>query len=50
MNKKHWNQINLSVELQDDLIQRLIRHSYAEVVRKIPNKLKHPHEEVLTVQ
>lgn len=50
MNKKHWNQINLSGELQDDLIQRLIRHSYAEVVRKIPNKLKHPHEEVLTVQ
>ena len=37
MNKKHWNQINLSGELQDDLIQRLIRHSYAEVVRKIPN-------------
>lgn len=50
MNKKHWNQINLSGELQDDLIQRLIRHSYAEVVRKIPNKLKRPHEEVLTVQ
>ena len=37
MNKKHWNQINLSGELQDDLIQRLIRHSYAEVVRKILN-------------
>ena len=37
MNKKHWNQINLSGGLQDDLIQRLIRHSYAEVVRKIPN-------------
>ena len=37
MNKKHWNQINLSGGLQDDLIQELIRHSYAEVVRKIPN-------------
>ena len=50
MNKKHWNQINLSGGLQDDLIQELIRHSYAEVVRKIPNKLKQTHEEVLTVQ
>ena len=37
MNKKHWNQINLSGGLQDDLIQELIRHSYAEVVRKIRN-------------
>lgn len=37
MNKKHWNQIILSGGLQDDLIQKLIRHSYAEVVRKIRN-------------
>ena len=37
MNKKHWNQINLSGGLQDDLIQELVRHSYAEVVRKIRN-------------
>ena len=50
MNKKHWNQISLSGELQDGLIQRLIRHSYAEVVKKMPNKLKQSHMEMLTVQ
>ena len=50
MNKKHWNQISLSGELQDGLIQRLIRHSYAEVVKKMPNKLKQSHIEVLAVQ
>lgn len=50
MNKKHWNQISLSGELQDGLIQRLIRHSYAEVVKKMPNKLKQSHMEVLAVQ
>ena len=50
MNKKHWNQVSLSGELQDGLIQRLIRHSYAEVVKKMPNKLKQSHMEVLTVQ
>ena len=50
MNKKHWNQISLSGELQDGLIQRLIRHSYAEVVKKMPNKLKQNHMEVLAVQ
>ena len=50
MNKKHWNQVSLSGGLQDGLIQRLIRHSYAEVVKKMPNKLKQSHMEVLTVQ
>ena len=50
MNKKHWNQISLSGELQDGLIQRLIRHSYAEVVKKMPNKLKQSHMVVLAVQ
>ena len=50
MNKKHWNQISLSGELQDGLVQKLIRHSYAEVVKKMPNKLKQSHMEMLTVQ
>ena len=50
MNKKHWNQISLSGELQDGLVQKLICHSYAEVVKKMPNKLKQSHMEVLTVQ
>ncbi len=50
MNKKHWNQVSLSGELQDGLVQKLIRHSYAEVVKKMPNKLKQSHMEMLTVQ
>ena len=50
MNKKHWNQISLSGELQDGLVQKLICHSYAEVVKKMPNKLKQSHMEMLTVQ
>lgn len=40
MNKKHWNQINLFGVLPDELIQRLIRHSYSEVVKKLPRKLR----------
>ena len=50
MNKKHWNQVSLSGGLQDRLIQGLIRHSYAEVVKKMPNRLKQCHTEVLAVQ
>lgn len=40
MNKKHWNQINLLGVLPDELIQHLIRHSYSEVVKKLPRKLR----------
>lgn len=40
MNKKHWNQINLYGVLPDELIQQLIRHSYDEVVKKLPRKMR----------
>lgn len=40
MNKKHWNQINLYGVLPDELIQHLIRHSYSEVVKKLPKKIR----------
>ncbi len=40
MNKKHWNQLNLYGSLTDELIKSLIRHSYNEVVRKLPRRLK----------
>ena len=40
MNKKHWNQLNLFGSLPDTLIQSLIRHSYNEVIKKMPRKLK----------
>lgn len=40
MNKKHWNQLNLQGILPDNLIRHLICHSYNEVIKKIPKKLK----------
>lgn len=43
MNKKYWNQINLFGKLQDELIKHLICHSYNEVVKKIPRKIKEEH-------
>lgn len=40
MNKKHWNQINLFGTLPDSLIQSLVRHSYNEVVKKMPKRVR----------
>lgn len=48
-NKKYWNQINISGNLRHDLIESLIRHSYSEVVKKIPKKIKDAHPEILDV-
>ena len=39
-NKKYWNQISLQGSLNDDFIKSLIRHSYAEVVRKLPRSVR----------
>lgn len=49
MNKRHWNQINLYGSLPDPLIRSLIRHSYAEVVKKIPHKLRNDNPAVLAI-
>lgn len=38
-NKKYWNQLNITGTLTDDFIKSLIRHSYAEVVKKLPRRL-----------
>ena len=40
MNKKHWNQIDLEGLLPDELILKLIRHSYDLVVKKLPRKTR----------
>ena len=45
-NKKYWNQLRLSGNLQDSFIQSLIRHSYAEVVKKLSKKLKAQYIEI----
>lgn len=49
MNKRHWNQIDLFGQLSDALICHLIRHSYAEVVKKLPLYLRQKHPQVLSV-
>lgn len=49
-NKKHWNQLNLSGCLTDHLVRSLIRHSYGEVVAKLPKKLKNEYPAMLEVQ
>ena len=50
MNKKYWNQVNLSGHLEDELVQGLVRHSYAEVVKKLTRKEQAEHEEITTVR
>lgn len=48
-NKKYWNQVSLCGLLTDDLILSLIRHSYAEVVKKLPRRAIATHPETITV-
>lgn len=50
MNKKYWNQVNLSGHLEDEFVQGLVRHSYAEVVKKLTRKERAEHEEITTVR
>lgn len=40
MNKKHWNTVDLTEDLNDSLIQELIQHSYDCVVKSLPKKLQ----------
>lgn len=49
MNKKHWNQLDLSGRLPDQLVEKLICHSYALVVKKLPQKQKKENPQLLTV-
>ena len=48
-NKKFWNQMPLRGGLRNDLILSLIRHSYSEVVKKLPKRLKTDHPELLEI-
>lgn len=38
MNKRHWNQVLISGSLTDDFLRSLVRHSYAQVVRRLPRR------------
>ena len=48
-NKKYWNQISLRGALNDDFIKSLIRHSYAEVVRKLPRNVRSMNPEITEI-
>lgn len=49
-NKKYWSQVSLCGNLRADFIQSLIRHSYAEVVKKLPKYVRVANPEISAVQ
>lgn len=38
MNKKHWNTIRLASDVSPEMLLKLVDHSYALVVAKLPKK------------
>lgn len=45
MNKRLWNDLYLERDLEDADIKHWIRHSYDEVVKKLPKKLRSKYTE-----
>ncbi|MDE7368632.1 MAG: MmcQ/YjbR family DNA-binding protein [Muribaculaceae bacterium] len=48
-NKKYWNQMSLSGSLPEEFLKSLIRHSYSEVVKKLPNRIKNENPEICEI-
>lgn len=44
-NKKYWNQVSFNRDVPNSLIRSLIDHSYEEVYKKIPRKIKNYYEQ-----
>lgn len=42
MNKKYWNQLDIAA-LDDELFFSLVDHSYNEVLKKLPRKIRMKH-------
>lgn len=49
-NKKYWNQVSLCGELTPEFVKSLVRHSYSEVVAKMPRKLRAEHPEITEIK
>ncbi len=50
-NKKYWNQLAIqSGSLSDAMIESLIRHSYAQVIAKLPKRIRTEHPEITLIQ
>lgn len=45
-NKKYWSQLNFRGSLSSDFIKSLICHSYGEVVKKLPQRVKRLYPEI----
>ena len=43
-NKKYWNQVFLDGDADDRLIKHLMDHSYEEVIKKFPKKMRNEYE------
>ncbi len=43
-NKKYWNNIYLERDMPDDEIRQWIHHSYCEVLRKLPKRIREQYE------
>lgn len=43
-NKKYWNQVFFVSDVDDKLLKSLIDHSYDEVVKKFPRKLRQEYD------
>ena len=44
-NKKYWNGVYLERDMSDDDIRHWIRHSYREVIAKLPKKIREAYDE-----
>lgn len=45
-NKKYWNAIRLDGDMPDEEIRRWIRHSYDEVIAKLPKKVREQYNDL----
>lgn len=48
-NKKYWNQLRLNGTLPEALVKALIRHSYSEVVKKLPKRVRTAFPEIAAI-
>lgn len=40
MNKKHWNTVYTTKDVDEELLKELIKHSYTEVIKSLPKKIQ----------
>ncbi len=46
MNKKHWNTVRFESGLEDSFLKKMTDHSYDQVVRGLPKKLREALEQL----